>query len=106
MALDTIYTIYQSGGSIVTEVANRNGNCYSKKGTGNHDGMRIKGNPGTNQWLDRRKMDTDEDISKGILSRDIYDGDSSSLSSNLDTRNISNDDFPYYYKLCSSDNPD
>ena len=28
LALDAMYTVYQSGGSIVSELANRNGNNY------------------------------------------------------------------------------
>ena len=101
-----MYTVYQLGGIIVAELANMNGNCYSKKSTEKHSGVRVKGNPGTNQWLDIRLMSAKEDISKGILSPDIYDCDSSSSSSDSDTCNISYDSFPCSYKSCLSDNSD
>ena len=50
------------------ELANRNGNRYSKDGTGNHGGARVKGDPGK------------EDIASGILSRTIYERDNSDSS--------------------------
>ena len=101
-----MYTVYQLGGIIVAELANMNGNCYSKKSTEKHSGVRVKGNPGTNQWLDIQLMSAKEDISKEIISRDIYDSNSSSSSSNLNMSNDSNDNFPCYYNLCSSHNSD
>ena len=44
--LDTMYTVYQAGDTIVSELANRNGNHYSKDGTGKRDGAIIKGGLG------------------------------------------------------------
>ena len=44
--LFTIVNLHQAGGTILPELANRNGNRYSKDGTGNHGGTRLKGNPG------------------------------------------------------------
>ena len=47
-ALNETYTVYQTGVSIVAELSNRNCDRYSKKGTGDHGGVIIKDNPGTN----------------------------------------------------------
>ena len=42
-ALDAMYTVYLANGDIVAELANRNGDRYSKDGTGKHGGVRKKG---------------------------------------------------------------
>ena len=68
--------------------------------------MRIKENSGTSQWLVYRAMSTKEDFSKGVLSWDIYDCDSSSLSSDLDTSNAFLENFPFSYNSRLSDNSD
>ena len=64
-----MYTVYQAGGAIVSELAKRNRNRYNKDGTVKHGGAIVKGDPGKSRWLDRRALSAKEDISNGILTR-------------------------------------
>ena len=80
LSLDEIHTVYQDGGLTVPELLNRNRKRYSKDGTGDHCGARLKANPGKNKRLDRRALSTKEDIASVILSQTVYErNDSDSL---------------------------
>ena len=80
LTLNAMYTVYQSGGVIIPELSNINGNCYSKDCTGKRGGARVKFDPGKNRWLYRRVLSANKDIITGILTRTIYENDNSDVS--------------------------
>ena len=80
LTLNAMYTVYQSGGVIIPELSNINGNCYSKDCTGKRGGARVKFDPGKNRWLYRRVLSANKDIITGILTRTIYENDNIDVS--------------------------
>ena len=104
LVLDAMYTVYQAGGTIVPELANRNGNRCRKDGTGNHGGARVKGDPGKNKWLDCRALSAKENIASGILSRTIYERDNIDSLCDSELSECLNEDLSGCDNSCTSYN--
>ena len=92
LALDAMYIVYQAGGAIVSELANRNGDRYIKDGTIMLVGARVKGDPVKNRWLDRRALSANEDIATGILKQIVYENDNSDVSCDSELSECSDND--------------
>ena len=54
--LDTMYAVYLANGDIVAELADRNGDRYSKDSTAKHGGVRMKDDVDEGQRLDPRVL--------------------------------------------------
>ena len=51
--LNSMGEVYTKGGDIVANLANHNGNCYTKEGTGLHGGPPVKGEMDYTKWMQR-----------------------------------------------------
>jgi len=68
-AFDAMYAVYLSNGDITAELADRNGDRYSKEGTGKHGGVRRKGDVYKGQWLESRALNAKMEKNLGIITR-------------------------------------
>ena len=96
-----MYTLYQSDGAIVPELANRNRNPYSKDSTGDHGGVRLKGGSGKNKLFYYCAMSTKEDIVTRVLTRKSYERDNSDSSCNFEFSECSDNDLSECNNFCT-----
>ena len=72
-ALNLMMEVYKKGGAIVAELANRNGDRYSKEGTGLHGGKHIKGEMDYAKWMHPMAVEVKVEQQAGVTPPTNFD---------------------------------
>jgi len=80
-----MWEFYEKDGAIVALLADRNGGRYSKLGTGNYGGKRVKGEMVSEEWLDPgvRQAKLEQQTRIPPPTTYSYDSDNESVCSNI-----------------------